>query len=301
MTNAHKTTVLILGGAGFIGGYVTNALSKSGYHVRIPTRNRERSKPHLIILPNVEVIQTDISTMETFDNLFRGVDIVINCVGILHENQKDDFKRFHSTLVDRIVTGCNSQKVKHLIHLSALKASASGPSAYLRSKAEGENIIQSKLNTTTERNIIRPSVVFGAGDSFLTMFAELAHWLPLIPLAKPKAKFQPVFIGDLVQSVLSCVDGTENRTIIDLCGPKQYELIELVRYAASFSRFNTRIIPLPDWASYAQARVFELVRLKLISTDNLSSMSIDNTCDIPSDKSRKTIESIAPSYLSRVS
>ena len=110
MTNAHKTTVLILGGAGFIGGYVTNALSKSGYHVRIPTRNRERSKPHLIILPNVEVIQTDISTMETFDNLFRGVDIVINCVGILHENQKDDFKRFHSTLVDRIVTGCNSQK-----------------------------------------------------------------------------------------------------------------------------------------------------------------------------------------------
>ncbi|MCH1424487.1 MAG: complex I NDUFA9 subunit family protein [Burkholderiales bacterium] len=301
MTNANKATVLILGGAGFIGGYLTNTLSKSGYQVRIPTRNRERAKAHLIVLPNVEVIQTDISNMETFDSLFEGIDIVINCVGILHENQKNDFKKFHTTLVDRVVAGCNSQKVKHLIHLSALKASSSGPSAYLRSKADGESIIQSKLNSTTDKNIIRPSVVFGPGDSFLTMFAELANWLPLIPLAKPNAKFQPVFVGDLVQSILSCVDGIEKRTVIDLCGPKQYELIELVRYATSFSRFNPIIIPLPEWASYAQARVFELIRLKLISTDNLSSMSVDNTCDTPSDGSRKTIESIAPSYLSRAS
>ena len=297
MNSSNETKVLILGGAGFIGGYLASALSKSGYHVRIPTRNRERAKSHLIILPNVEVIQTDIANMENLDTLFRGIDIVINCIGILHENQKNDFTKFHATLVDHIVTSCNSRKIKHLIHLSALKASTEGPSAYLRSKAEGEDIICKKLNSETVRSIIRPSVVFGAGDSFLTMFAELANWLPLIPLAKPKAKFQPIFIGDLVQSVVSCIDGTEKQATIDLCGPKQYELIELVKYAASFSRFNSKIIPLPDWASYAQARAFELLKIKLITTDNLYSMSVDSTCDTPSNNSRKTIESIAPSYL----
>ncbi|MDC1311187.1 complex I NDUFA9 subunit family protein [Burkholderiales bacterium] len=297
MNNSNETTVLILGGAGFIGGYLASALSKSGYHVRVPTRNRERAKSQLIILPNVEVIQTDVSNIENLDNLFRGIDVVINCIGILHERQENEFTKFHATLVNRIVTSCNSQKIKHFIHLSALKASTAGPSAYLRSKAEGEDIICKTLNNEVTRNIIRPSVVFGAGDSFLTMFAELANWFPLIPLAKPKAKFQPVFVGDLVQVVMNCIDRTKKQTIIDLCGPKQYELIELVRYAASFGRFDSKVIPLPDWASYAQARAFEFLRLKLITTDNLSSMSVDNTCDMPVDSSRKTIESIAPSYL----
>tara|TARA_E500000081_G_scaffold101009_1_gene102177 strand:+ start:406 stop:1311 length:906 start_codon:yes stop_codon:yes gene_type:complete len=301
MNKSNETKVLILGGSGFIGRYLTNALSKSGYHVRIPTRNREHGKSHLIILPNVEVIQTNISTTQNIDRLFQGIDIVINCVGILHENQKNDFQKFHKTLVDRIVNSCNRQQVTHFIHLSALKASTKGPSAYLRSKAEGENIIRKKLNSKSAWNIIRPSVVFGPGDSFLTMFAELANWLPLIPLAKPKAKFQPVFVGDLVQSILDCINGTEKQITIDLCGPKQYELIELVRYAASHSRFKSKIIPLPDWASYAQARAFELLKLKLITTDNLASMSVDSTCDTPSDKSLKTIESIAPSYLSKMS
>lgn len=300
MNKSNQTTVLILGGAGFIGGYLTEALSRTGYHVRIPTRNRERAKGGLIILQNVELLQTDISKLESLDQLFIGVDVVINCVGILHETRKGDFKKFHAKFVEKVVASCNNQKVNKLIHLSALKASASAPSAYLRSKAEGEQIIADTLHESTPSHILRPSVVFGDGDSFLSMFTKLANWLPLIPLAKPTAKFQPIFVGDLTQAVMNCINGNEKKSLIELGGPRQYELIELVRYATGFGRLSPRIIPLPDWAAQLQARTLELLGLNLITRDNLASMSVDNTCDAASITSYKTIESIGPSYLSQL-
>ena len=300
MNKSNQTTVLILGGAGFIGGYLTEALSRTGYHVRIPTRNRERAKGGLIILQNVELLQTDISKLESLDQLFIGVDVVINCVGIIHETRKGDFKKFHAKFVEKVVASCNNQKVNKLIHLSALKASASAPSAYLRSKAEGEQIIADTLHESTPSHILRPSVVFGDGDSFLSMFTKLANWLPLIPLAKPTAKFQPIFVGDLTQAVMNCINGNEKKSLIELGGPRQYELIELVRYATGFGRLSPRIIPLPDWAAQLQARTLELLGLNLITRDNLASMSVDNTCDAASITSYKTIESIAPSYLSQL-
>ncbi|MDA0237397.1 MAG: complex I NDUFA9 subunit family protein [Proteobacteria bacterium] len=300
MNKYNQTTVLILGGAGFIGGYLAHALSRAGYQVRIPTRNRERTKGGLIILQNVELLQTDISKLDSLDQLFVGVDIVINCVGILHETRKGDFTKFHARFVEKIVSSCNNKKISKLIHLSALKALVSAPSAYLRSKAEGEKIISETLQKSIVSYILRPSVVFGDGDSFLSMFAKLANWLPLIPLAKPTAKFQPIFVGDVTQAVMNCINGDEKRLLLELCGPRQYELIELVRYATAFGRFSPRIIPLPDWAAQLQVRILELLQLNLITRDNLASMSIDNTCDTAVITAYKTIESIAPSYLSQL-
>lgn len=299
MNKSNQKTVLILGGAGFIGSYLCDALSRAGYKVRIPTRNRERSKGGLIILQNVELIQTDISKIENLEPLFVGVDVVINCLGILHETRKGDFVKFHAKFVEDIVSSCNNQKVSKLIHLSALKSSASAPSAYLRSKAAGEKIIAENLHKSIVSHILQPSVVFGDGDSFLSMFAKLANWLPLIPLAKPGAKFQPIFVGDVTQTVMNCIFGDEKKSLIILCGPRQYALIDLVRYATGFGRLSPVIIPLPNWAAYLQARTFELLQINLITRDNLASMSIDSTCeDVASIASRRTIESIAPSYLS---
>ncbi len=294
--NTQKT-VLILGGAGFVGRYLTEALSTAGFRIRIPTRNRERVKGAFIVLPNVELLQTDITNLENLDSLIKGVDIVVNCLGILHEGEKNDFFKFHEQLVEQIVSSCNKGQVNRFIHISALKCSSSAPSAYLRSKAAGENVITRKLSASTTRHILRPSIIFGNGDSFLTMFAELSKWLPVIPLAMPRAKFQPIFIGDLVQLIMRCVNGSEHRQLIEACGPKQYELIELVNYASTFGRLRPMVVPIPDWAAYLQAITFEALKLNLITRDNLASMSLDNTTDSTDDAFQTSIESIAPTYL----
>ena len=214
-------------------------------------------------------------------------------------NNSNDFFKFHEQLVEQIVSSCNRGKVNRFIHISALKCSSSAPSAYLRSKAAGENVITRKLNAPTAQHILRPSVIFGNGDSFLTMFAELSKWLPFIPLAMPKAKFQPIFVGDLVQLIMRCVNGSEHRQLIEVCGPKQYELIELVNYASTFGRLRPIVLPIPNWAAHLQAMTFEALNLNLITRDNLASMSLDNTTDLTDGAFQTSIESIAPTYLGK--
>ena len=293
-------TVLIFGGTGFVGRHIASELSKKGYRIKIPTRAREQQKSRLIILPNVELVHVSEFDSPHFSRLFHNVDYVINCVGILHEKYKGEFINIHANHVKRIVDGCNASHVKRLIHISALKASSDAPSEYLRSKAMGEQMIHEYLNKNISRTILQPSVIFGEGDSFLTMFAKLGRLLPILPLAKPLAQFQPVWIGDVVSEVVRGIRSDNQREIKTICGPKRYNLKELVSYACSFQSFSPRVIGLPDSIAFAQARVFELLGMRLITRDNLKSMMIDNVCAdncVSEQTSRRAIEEIAPSYL----
>ena len=293
-------TVLIFGGTGFVGRHIASELSKKGYRIKIPTRAREQQKSRLIILPNVELVHVSEFDSPHFSRFFHNVDYVINCVGILHEKYKGEFISIHAKHVKRIVDGCNASHVKRLIHISALKASSNAPSEYLRSKAMGEQMIHEYLNTNISRTILQPSVIFGEGDSFLTMFAKLGRLLPILPLAKPLAQFQPVWIGDVVSEVVRGIRSDNESVIKTICGPKRYNLKELVSYACSFQSFSPRVIGLPDFIAFTQARIFELLGMRLITRDNLKSMMIDNVCAdncVSEQTSRRAIEEIAPSYL----
>ena len=296
----NSPTVLIFGGTGFVGRHIASELSKKGYRIKIPTRAREQQKSQLIVLPNVELLHVSEFNAAHFSRLFQNVDYVINCVGILHEKFKGEFTNIHASLVKQIVDGCNASHVKKLIHISALKASSNAPSEYLRSKAMGEQIIHESLNNNISATILQPSVIFGEGDSFLTMFAKLGRLLPILPLAKPLAQFQPVWIGDLVNEVISGIHSDSEREIKTICGPKRYNLKELVSYACSFQSFSPIIIGLPDFIAFTQARIFELLGMRLITRDNLKSMMVDNVCAdncVTEQTSRRAIEEIAPSYL----
>jgi NADH dehydrogenase len=169
----------------------------------------------------------------------------------------------------------------------------------LRSKGEGEVAVkQSNLSWT----IFRPSVVFGRGDSFLSMFAQLARWMPVLLLAKPEARFQPIWVEDLAQVVVASVNAPQTvAQRYDLCGPKDYTLQALVEYAGQCAGRQPKVVGLGDRLSYWQARMMELLPIKLLTRDNLQSMSLDSVCDceFPSVFGiRPTpLEAVAPEYL----
>jgi len=125
--------VLVLGGSGFVGRHLVAALAANGIRVTVPSRHRERAK-HLLPLPTVEVIETDIMAPGALEALARGRQAVINLVGILH----GDFERVHAELPRRVVAACRACGVGRLLHMSALGASPGAPSEYLRTKAIGE-------------------------------------------------------------------------------------------------------------------------------------------------------------------
>lgn len=290
--------IVVVGGSGFVGRYVVARLAADGHRVVVPTRRRETAK-HLILLPTVDVVETDVHDPLALAALFAGATAVINLVGILNEGKGATFARAHTELARNVVAACRKVGVARLLHMSALNGDVAGPSLYLRSKGEAEQLVMASGLRWT---IFRPSVIFGPGDSFLTLFAQLVRRLPVIALAAPHARFAPIFIGDVAHCIVASIDDeiTESSRY-DLCGPKVYTLREIVRYVGEVTGSVRPIIPLNATLSSLQAFVLEHAPGKLMSRDNLRSMSIDNVCNCPFPAlfgiTPASLESIAPGYL----
>src|SRR5882672_2497582 len=165
------TTVAVLGGSGFVGRHLCHALAAEGYRVRVATRDRERAKEQLILLPTADVSVIDVHDPAQLAGYVQGAEAVINLVGVLHDGRgRRSFQEAHAELARKVVAACRTNGIPRLLHMSALGADRSAPSSYLRTKGEAEAIVrESGLSWT----VIRPSVIFGHGDSFLNLFARL--------------------------------------------------------------------------------------------------------------------------------
>jgi uncharacterized protein YbjT (DUF2867 family) len=293
-------TVCVLGGAGFVGSSLVTKLDQAGYKIKVLSRRRESSK-HLILLPNVKVIECDVLDKLALKEALAGSDAVINLIGILHENGKSTFESIHHQLPRRIAQSCEELGISRLLHMSALQASTHAPSHYLRTKAAGEaaiNEFSKKLDIT----IFKPSVIFGRGDHFLNLFALLVKLMPVIFLAKPDAKFQPIWVDDVAECFFNALENTATYgKSYELGGPSTYTLRQLVQIVMDVLEKQRPIIGLNDKLSYMQALVMELSPVKLISRDNVRSMEVDNVCDEPIATalgvSPTALEVIAPEYL----
>lgn len=294
--------VTVVGGSGFVGRHLSQLLAARGVRVTVPTRARERAKTELIVLPTVDVVQADVHDATELERLFAGADAVVNLVGILHQRRRGDFQRAHVELPAKIVDACRRAGVGRLLHMSALGAAIDGPSEYLRSKGEGEDRVLRAGGDALAVTVFRPSVIFGTGDNFLSLFARMQALMPIVPLGSPQAKFQPVWVEDVVRAFADALgepDAFGQR--YELCGPKVYTLRELVALAGQVSGHPRPILGLGRTASYLQARVLELSPVKLVTRDNLKSMSIDNVCgcDWPAifPPPPTPLEAVAPTYL----
>lgn len=270
--------ILVIGGAGFIGRHIVARLVDRGCRVTVPTRHRARAR-HLILLPTVEVVETDVNRDEALDRLLRDHDAVINLVGILQGSRGTpygpEFARAHVELPKRIVAACTRLGVRRYLHMSALGADPAGPSMYQRSKGDGEAAVRASALDWT---IFRPSVVFGPEDRFLNTFATLARVFPVLPIGGADVRFQPVWVGDVADAFVHALDNraTYGRTY-ELAGPRIYTLRELVRFAAEASGHPRPVVALPGGLARAQARMMELAPGEpLMSRDNLDSMTVDN-------------------------
>ena len=292
------TATLVLGGSGFVGRHLVARLVASGRRLIVPTRQRERAK-HLILLPTVDVVEADVHDEAVLARLTRRASVVVNLIGILNEPRRGEFDRVHVELVRKLVAACGAAGVSRLLQMSALNADPKGPSRYLRSKGEAEALVATSGLAWT---IFRPSVIFGREDSFLNLFASLERLAPFIPLACAKAKFQPVFVGDVARAFEAVIDDdTALQQRFSLCGPRVYTLRELVAYVGELTGYKRPIVPLGRGLSQLQARVLEWLPGPLMSRDNLASMEKDSVCDgsMPPKFgfAATALEAVAPAYL----
>jgi uncharacterized protein YbjT (DUF2867 family) len=294
--------VTVLGGSGFVGSAIVRQLSLAGYEVKVLTRRREAAK-HIILLPNVDVIECNVMDDVALSKGINGSDAVINLIGILHNSKKASFTAMHAELPARLAKVCAKLGIKRLVHMSALQASQDAPSAYLKSKYEGENAVL-RANKNLDVTVFRPSIIFGRGDGFINLFATLVKLLPVILLAKPDAKFQPIYVEDVAQAFVASLENIDTYgKAYDLGGPKVYTLRQLVAYVADTLGRKRKIIGLNNMLSYLQAFAMELLPVKLMTRDNVRSMEVDSVCvtSFPAFLGFQPValETIVPDYLSK--
>lgn len=294
----------MLGGTGFVGRRLIARLAEAGHDIVVLTRRRERHRD-LLVLPTARLVQGDVHDAEFLRQQLAGRDTVINLVGILNEPGRSGqgFARAHVQLPATIVAACRQAGVTRLLHMSALHAAPKAPSHYLRTKAKGEDAVHRAGGPELHVTSFRPSVIFGPGDGFLNRFATLLRFMPgVFPLACPGARFQPVYVEDVVQAFVKSLDNHKtfgNRH--DLCGPKVYTLREIVEYVAQLTGKRVRVVGLSDSLSYLQAAVLEFAPGKPFSLDNYRSLQIDSVCEKGFPEvfgiAPTSLEEIAPGYL----
>jgi uncharacterized protein YbjT (DUF2867 family) len=300
--------VLIVGGSGFVGRHLAARLAARNVAVLVPTRRRERAR-HLLPLPTVEVVETSVADDASLDALVAGQDAVVNLVGILHGNwgkpYGSDFARAHVELPRRLAQACARAGVRRFLHMSALGVSEQGataPSMYLRSKADGERAVREAGNI--DWTIFRPSVIFGAEDQLLNMFAAMQRILPVMPLARANARFQPIHVGDVAQAFVNAIDNPATfGKAYELAGPDVYTLADLARLAGRLCGHPRPVWHLPDFLGQMQAAILELAPgAKLMSRDNFDSLAADNVASGPIAPELgiqpARLEAVAPGYIS---
>ena len=272
----------------------------SSQRIRVPTR-REGRGADIRMLPTVDLLQADLHDDATLARLLQGCSAVINLVAVLHGSAAQ-FNRVHVQLPTRLARACEAAEVRRLLHVSALGVGPDAPSNYLRSKTEGEAVlVRSDLDVT----ILRPSVIFGAHDRFLRLFARLQSLAPVLPLACSDARFQPVWVEDLAAALVHCLDApaTKGQTI-ECAGPQVYSLSEIVRLAGRWAGCERPHWALPNWAGRLQAAAMELLPGEpLMSRDNVDSMRVPNVASAGAAGlaslgiEPRALEAVAPGYL----
>ena len=294
--------ICILGGTGFVGTEITSNLIELKHHVTVLTRRRERHR-QLLMRPGISLLEGDVYDQAFLCKQLEHIDVVINLVGILNESghRGRGFQKAHTGLAQILGDAVQMCGVPRLLHMSALNVSRQGPSYYSRSKAEAEEIVHAIPGCAVTS--FRPSVIFGEDDSFTNRFAQLLKQVPVFfPLARPDARFQPIFVEDVARCFVESIHSQASEgACYNLCGPTTYTLLEIVEYIRDIIGVDKRIIKLSDSQAWCQAAVMEWLPGKPFSLDNLKSLNVDSVCpensQLPFGIKPHSMETIVPGYL----
>lgn len=242
--------VTLFGGSGYIGNYVAQALLARGARLRLASRApyKAQSLKPLANLGQLQFLPCDITNAAHVATAMDGADYVVNLVGAFDGN----LEQLMGEAPGMIAEAAATRGVTAMVHVSAIGADATSPTAYARGKALGESRV---LVAFPKATVLRPSIVFGKDDNFINLFAGMIEALPVLPVFGPEAKLQIVYADDVAEAIVTALEHPEQHGghIYELGGPEALTMMQLHERIAEAQGRKRRFIAVPDGLSAAFA------------------------------------------------
>lgn len=249
--------VTIFGGSGFIGRQIAQRMARAGWRVRVAVRrpNEANFVRSYGVVGQVEPIQANIRDETSTRAAIAGASAVVNCVGIMSEAGRQTFDAIVAEAPARIARISAEEGVGRLVHVSAIGADPESDSLYAAAKGRGEAAVNAAFSGVV---ILRPSIVFGADDSFFNRLGAMARTLPVLPLIGPGTRFQPVYVKDVAEAAAAAVTTDPAPGIYELGGPEVATFRELAHRLLGIVQRRRLLVTLPFALAGIQAWFFDL-------------------------------------------
>lgn len=287
--------VTIFGGSGFIGRQIAQGMARAGWRVRVAVRRPDEAnfvRPYGVV-GQVEPIQANIRDEDSTRKAIAGATAVINCVGIMAEAGRQTFAAVVEEGAARIARISAEEGIARLVHVSAIGADPASASLYAAAKGRGEEAVRRAFPKAV---ILRPSVVFGADDSFFNRLAGLARMLPVVPVVGPDTRFQSVYVKDVAMAAVTAATTDAAPGVYELGGPEVLGFRALMERVLAIIQRRRLLVTLPFPLARIQAFLLDLLprltgglvgnpiltrdQVRLLAHDNLVSPGARGLADL---------------------
>jgi uncharacterized protein YbjT (DUF2867 family) len=251
--------VTVFGGTGFLGRRVVEHLRKHDFSVRIASRHPNRSRALFgSDDPQLQSVAADIHDQRAVADALAGAYGVVNAASLYVERGRSTFHSVHVEAARGVAARAQRNGVERLVQVSGIGADAASPSLYIRKRGEGELAVRAAF---ADAILMRPAVMFGPGDAFLTTVLALLRSLPIYPMfGRGLTRLQPAYVEDVAEAIARALQQTERRAVTFECGgPRIYSYEELLRTVAREAGLMPRLMPLPFAAWQALASISEVL------------------------------------------
>jgi uncharacterized protein YbjT (DUF2867 family) len=275
MATTNGRTVTVFGGTGFLGRRIVRHLRHREFVVRIASRHPDRGRR--LFGPDdsqIQSVEADIRDERSVADALAGAYGVINAVSLYLERGQETFHSVHVEAAQRVAAKARLAGVERLVHVSGIGADAVSPSRYIRKRGEGELAVRAAFAETL---FVRPAVMFGPDDVFLTTILKLLRQLPIYPMfGRGRTRLQPAYVEDVAEAIALVMGpaGTLS-TIFELGGPRVYSYEQFLKAIAHQADLAPLLIPIPFAVWHALAWASEMLPAPPLTRNQVELMQID--------------------------
>lgn len=278
---AHSRLELttVFGGSGFLGRRIVQHLLDHGVAVRAASRHSTPAKHPQVHGGSLSAVKADILDQEQVAAAVSGASTVINAVSLYTEHGDVTFERVHVDAASRLAAAARDAGAVRYIQISGIGSNPRSASTYIRARGQGEEAVAAAFPNAV---IVRPAVMTGSDDAFLTTIVRLLRILPAYPLfGIGDTRLQPAFVEDVAEAIarLASGEGDFQACLFEFGGPRVYSYSELVEEISRLLDVPARLMPVPFWAWRALAIVAELVPGAPLTRNQVELMQIDNVAE----------------------